>query len=143
MRVEDLESNEKIILASECNDDADTYFFGTRYFGGEPLLVPKNVNDSNPKEEEAYLLGVIFGAVKEKSFLAIFDLERDLEEGPIGKVWFKRYVCFLLNKIFSYCSKLLHIQFLVKLNQIPNGIHGCFVVNGKASDDSDDICYFC
>lgn len=117
LRVEDVESKEKLVLAGERNDDIDTFFFGTRYFAGEPLVVPKNANDNNPKEEEAYLLGVVFDAAKEKSFLAIFDLERDLKEGPIGKVWFK--------------------------SQIPHGLHGCFAVNGEDDDCSGDNCYFC
>jgi len=121
LRVEDNNDDgrpkEGSLFTGERNNNVDAYFFGTRYFAGEPLVVPKNTNDDNPKEEEAYLLGVVFDAVKEKSFLAIFDLERDLKRGPVAKIWFRSH--------------------------IPHGLHGCFAVNGNDDDYSGDSCYFC
>merc|ERR1711920_932181 len=111
------------LLTGERNDYVDAYWFGSRYFAGEPLIVPKASSSSNEKEKttrdtdttrekNAYLLGVVFDAVKEKSFLAIFDLEKKLQEGPIAKVWFK--------------------------SSVPHGLHGCFAVDDKGGNS-----YFC
>ena len=83
----------------EFNDEVDAYWFGTRYFTTEPLIVPKAGGDPN-NERDAYLLGIVRDAAKERNFLAIFDLERDLKEGPVCRLYFK--------------------------SGIPHGLHGCF-----------------
>jgi carotenoid cleavage dioxygenase-like enzyme len=83
----------------EPNEDIDSYWFGTRYFVTEPLIVPKDGGDPE-NEDEAYLLGMVRDAAKKKNFLTIFDLERDLKEGPLAKIWLK--------------------------SGVPHGIHGCF-----------------
>jgi carotenoid cleavage dioxygenase-like enzyme len=83
----------------EPNEDLDSYWFGTRYFVTEPLIVPKDGGDPE-NEDEAYLLGIVRDAANKKNFLTIFDLERDLKEGPVAKVWLK--------------------------SGVPHGIHGCF-----------------
>lgn len=92
----------------EINEDIDAYFFGTRFFAGEPLIVPKHEGDIN-NEEAAYLLGMIFDAVKDRAGVAIFDLERNLNEGPIATMWLK--------------------------SSVPHGLHGCFAAdqNGSSS----------
>jgi carotenoid cleavage dioxygenase-like enzyme len=92
----------------EFNTDVDAYWFGTRFFVTEPLIVPKK--DSNPAdEEEAYLLGMVHDAAQDKDFLAIFDLKRDLREGPVAKLWLK--------------------------SSVPHGLHGCFA----AADGSSSV----
>lgn len=89
----------KKLTPGEPNADVDAYWFGTRYFVTEPIIVPKDGRDPND-EDAAYLLGVVRDGSKQKNFLAIFDLERDLKEGPISKIWLK--------------------------SGVPHGIHGCF-----------------
>lgn len=86
------------------NEDIDSYWFGTRYFVTEPLIVPKKGGNLE-NEDEAYLLGMVRDAAKRKNFLAIFDLERDLKKGPVAKVWLK--------------------------SGMPHGIHGCFAQDGQ------------
>ena len=95
----------------EYNSEIDSYWFGARYFAGEPLIVPKSKNDDGTcpmeyNEREAYLLGMVQDAVKDRSFVAIFDLEKDLKEGPVAKLYLK--------------------------SAVPHGLHGCFT--------SDDGC---
>jgi all-trans-8'-apo-beta-carotenal 15,15'-oxygenase len=84
----------------EYNNEVDAYWFGTRYFASEPLIIPKSDGDPN-KEDQAFLLGVVRDAAMRRDFLAIFDLEQDLREGPVCRLYFK--------------------------TGIPHGIHGCFV----------------
>lgn len=104
-----VESGSTTMLAEgEFNKEVDAYWFGTRYSTVEPLIVPKK--GGNPdNEEEAYLVGMVRDAARKKEFVAIFDLERDLREGPVCKVWFK--------------------------SDVPHGIHGCFAEddNGGSS----------
>ena len=89
------------------NNSIDAYWFGTRYFAGEPLIVPKHGGDFN-NENEAFLLGMVTDSVKNRSFLAIFDLQRPLKEGPVCRLWMK--------------------------SSVPHGLHGCFSdANGKSS----------
>ncbi|EED89834.1 predicted protein, partial [Thalassiosira pseudonana CCMP1335] len=81
------------------NEEVDVYWIGSRRFAGEPLVVPKrgvNLED----EDEAYLLGLMYDAVKHKSSLVIFDLKRDLKKGPVCTIWLK--------------------------TALPHGLHGCF-----------------
>ncbi|KAL7535303.1 hypothetical protein ACHAXR_006402 [Thalassiosira sp. AJA248-18] len=83
----------------EKNDDVDVYWIGSRRFAGEPLVIPKR--GGNPeREEDAYLLGLVYDAVKDKSCLMVFDLEKDLKEGPVCTLWLK--------------------------TALPHGLHGCF-----------------
>jgi len=98
-------STEKL-QPGELNDAVDAYWFGTRYFTTEPIIVPKEGGDPN-NEDEAYLLGMVRDGSNGKNFLAIFDLEQDLREGPVAKVWLK--------------------------SGVPHGIHGCFAKNGAGS----------
>ena len=93
------EGSENPIPLGERNEDIDAYFFGTRFFAGEPLIVPKEGGDIN-NEKCAYLLGVVHDCVKDKSAIAIFDLENDIKEGPVAMMWLK--------------------------SQVPHGLHGCF-----------------
>ena len=83
----------------ERNTDIDCYFFGTRYTAGEPLVVPKH-NGNPDNEKEAFLIGMVRDSVQDRSFVAVFDLERPLKEGPVSKLWLK--------------------------SSIPHGLHGCF-----------------
>jgi len=85
--------------AGEKNDTTDVYWVGSRRFTGEPLVVPKR-NGNPEREEDAYLLGMAFDAVKDKGCIMVFDLERELKEGPVCTVW--------LN------------------TALPHGLHGCF-----------------
>jgi carotenoid cleavage dioxygenase-like enzyme len=96
----------KALKEGEANKDVDSYWFGTRYFTTEPIIVPKDGGDIE-NEDEAYLLGMVRDAANQRNFLAIFDLEKDLKEGPIAKVWLK--------------------------SGIPHGIHGCFAKDSKGS----------
>mmetsp|Transcript_43377 Transcript_43377/g.52571 ORF Transcript_43377/g.52571 Transcript_43377/m.52571 type:complete len:498 (+) Transcript_43377:4910-6403(+) len=104
-RLEVEDGSVETLRPGERNEELDRYFFGTRYSVGEPVVVPKR---SKKGEREAYLLGMIFDAVRNTSFLAIFDLEKNLKEGPVCKVWFK--------------------------SQIPHGLHGCFAINNEGGE---------
>ena len=88
-----------LLRDGEFNDEVDAYWFGTRYFTSEPLIVPKAGGDPH-NERDAYLLGIVRDAATERNFLAIFDLERNLQEGPVCRLYFK--------------------------SGIPQGLHGCF-----------------
>ena len=81
------------------NEDVDVYWVGPRRFAGEPLVIPKRIGDLD-REENAYLLGLVYDAVKDRSSLVVFDLERDLKEGPVCSIWLK--------------------------TALPHGLHGCF-----------------
>jgi len=94
----------KVLQEGEFNEEIDSYWFGTRYFVNEPIIVPKEGGNIE-NEEEAYLLGMVRDAVKKKNFLAIFDLEKELKEGPVAKVWLK--------------------------SGVPHGLHGCFARGSK------------
>jgi carotenoid cleavage dioxygenase-like enzyme len=95
-----VESGSRTVLTEgEANEQVEAFWFGSRYFVGEPLVVPKKGGDPE-NENDAYLLGMVKDAAKEKSFVAVFDLARDLREGPVCKLWMK--------------------------SGIPHGIHGCF-----------------
>ncbi|KAG7337541.1 lignostilbene-alpha,beta-dioxygenase [Nitzschia inconspicua] len=90
----------------EFNSEVDAYWFGSRYFTTEPLIVPKRCGDPD-NEEDAYLLGMVHDAARNRDFLAIFDLGRDLKEGPIAKLWLK--------------------------SSVPIGLHGCFALDENTS----------
>lgn len=96
-QVED--GSSKSLKPGERNEEIDCYFYGTRYFVGEPLVVPKEGGDME-KEEQAYLMGLVFDAVSDKTFISVFDLERPLREGPVCNLWLK--------------------------TNVPHGLHGCF-----------------
>jgi all-trans-8'-apo-beta-carotenal 15,15'-oxygenase len=82
----------------DMNDAVDVYWLGSRRFAGEPLVVPKR--GSSEKETEAYLLGLVYDSVRDQSSLMVFDLERELKQGPVCKIWLK--------------------------TALPHGLHGCF-----------------
>lgn len=105
-RLEVEDGSEAPMEVGEKNKDIDAYFFGTRYFAGEPLVVPKHGGDIN-NEKCAYLLGMVHDCAKDKSALAIFDLENDIKDGPIAMLWLK--------------------------SQIPHGLHGCFASDESGS----------
>jgi carotenoid cleavage dioxygenase-like enzyme len=88
------------------NTSVDAYWFGTRYFAGEPIIVPKK-NGNILDERDAYLLGMIQDSVKQRSGLAIFDLQKELRLGPVSILWLE--------------------------SSIPHGLHGCFVIDGDES----------
>ena len=83
----------------EKNEEVDVYWVGSRRFAGEPLVVPKR-NANLEREEDAYLLGLVYDAVKDRTSILVFDLERELKEGPVCTIWLK--------------------------TAIPHGLHGCF-----------------
>ena len=93
----------KKLQPGEYNTEIDAYWYGTRYFADEPLIAPKHGGDIN-NERDAYLIQLVKDAVEDKSFYAIFDLEKDLKGGPVCKVWLK--------------------------HAVPRGLHGCFAPNG-------------
>mmetsp|Transcript_2996 Transcript_2996/g.4495 ORF Transcript_2996/g.4495 Transcript_2996/m.4495 type:complete len:118 (-) Transcript_2996:29-382(-) len=97
-------STKRLREQGEANTEVDAYWFGTRYFTTEPLIVPKEGGNLE-NEQEAYLLGMVRDAVQERNFLAIFDLERPLKQGPVAKVWLK--------------------------SGVPHGIHGCFAKDSQ------------
>lgn len=101
-----VDGDESHLFQGQRNDNVDAWWFGTRYFAGEPLIVPKFGGDPN-KEEEAYLLGMVQDSVKDRSAIAIFDLERDLREGPVAMMWLK--------------------------SSVPHGLHGCFAPDDNGS----------
>jgi len=96
----------KRLQKGQKNEEVDAYWFGTRYFTSEPIIVPKEGGDPN-NENDAYLLGIVRDASNRKNFLSIFDLQQNLRNGPIAKVWLK--------------------------SGVPNGIHGCFAKDSKGS----------
>ena len=106
LRVED--GGEYILPEGEKNEEIDAWWFGTRYFAGEPLIVPKHGADK-ANEEAAYLLGMVQDSVEDRSGVAVFDLEKDLKEGPVAMMWLK--------------------------SSVPHGLHGCFAedMNGSSS----------
>lgn len=87
------------LAEGEKNEEVDVFWLGSRRFAGEPLVVPKR-NGNLESEKDAYLLGLVFDAVKNRSSLMVFDLERDLKEGPVCIIWLK--------------------------TALPHGLHGCF-----------------
>jgi len=97
--VEQAAKSRSVLQQGQVNDDIEAYWFGTRYFTTEPLIVPKEGGDLN-NEQEAYLVGVVRDAVAKRNFVAIFDLEEDLKNGPVCKIWLK--------------------------SGVPHGLHGCF-----------------
>lgn len=88
------------------NETIDAWWFGTRRFSGEPLIVPKYGGDLE-NEQAAYLIGVMYDAVVDKSAIVIFDLEQELKEGPVATAWLK--------------------------SAIPHGLHGCFAEDGDGA----------
>jgi len=104
LRVED--GGEYMLPEGERNEDVDAWWFGTRYFAGEPLIVQKDGSDPND-ETAAYLIGMVQDSVKDRSAVAVFDLERDLKEGPVSILWLK--------------------------SSVPHGLHGCFAKDTKGS----------
>jgi hypothetical protein len=102
-----VESGNSVSLhPGEVNAEIDAYWFGTRYFVTEPLIVPKQGGDPF-NEEDAYLLGMVHDAARDKDFLAIFDLSREMKQGPIAKLWLK--------------------------SSVPHGLHGCFATDETTS----------
>lgn len=99
VRVKVEKGSPTILPDGEFNFDVDAYWFGARYFATEPIIVPKRGGNVD-NEEEAYLLGMVHDAARRRDFLAIFDLQRDLREGPVAKIWLK--------------------------SSLPHGLHGCF-----------------
>ena len=104
LRVED--SDDYFLPEGEKNEEIDSYFFGTRYFAGEPLIVPKKGGDPND-EDDAYLLGMVQDCVNDRAGVAIFDLQSPLRNGPLSILWLK--------------------------SSIPHGLHGCFQVDKSNS----------
>jgi all-trans-8'-apo-beta-carotenal 15,15'-oxygenase len=90
--------------AGDKNEEVDVYWVGPRRFAGEPLVIPKR-NGNMDREEDAYLVGLVYDAVKDRSSLMVFDLERDLKEGPVCTLWLK--------------------------TALPHGLHGCFAPDGS------------
>ena len=83
----------------EKNEVVDVYWTGSRRFTGEPLVVPKQ-NGNPEREEDAFLLGLVYDAVRDRSSLLVFDLEKELKDGPVATIWLK--------------------------TALPHGLHGCF-----------------
>ena len=104
LRVED--SDDYFLPEGEKNEEIDSYFFGTRYFAGEPLIVPKKGGDPND-EDDAYLLGMVQDCVNDRAGVAVFDLQSPLRNGPVSILWLK--------------------------SSIPHGLHGCFQVDESSS----------
>jgi all-trans-8'-apo-beta-carotenal 15,15'-oxygenase len=100
------DGDDSILPKGEKNEKIDAWWFGTRSFAGEPLIVPKYGSDPS-NEDAAYLLGMVQDSVKDKSAIAIFDLEKDLKCGPVSVMWLK--------------------------SSIPPGLHGCFAQDGNGS----------
>jgi len=111
VRLEVEKVSHKVLPIGEKNKELDVYWCGTRSFVGEPIIVPKKGGDKE-MEREAYLLGMVYDAVRDRSYVAIFDLEKDLSEGPVCRVWMK--------------------------SAIPHGLHGCFVEDNN--DETSWFC---
>jgi carotenoid cleavage dioxygenase-like enzyme len=60
------------VKLGERNEEIDCYFYGTRYFCGEALVMPKE-GAGLEKEDQAYLLGIVCDAITHKTFISIFD----------------------------------------------------------------------
>ncbi|GMI30879.1 hypothetical protein TrRE_jg2205, partial [Triparma retinervis] len=64
--------------------DVESYWWGTRFFCGEPIIAPKAGEVRG--EDDGYLLGMVHDAEKDGAFLAVFDLARELSEGPVCEI---------------------------------------------------------
>jgi len=93
----------------ERNELVDAHWVGPRSFAGEPLVVPR-ANGDPDDENDAFLLGMVQDAERNKSYLAIYDLRRTLAEGPVARVWLK--------------------------SMVPHGLHGCFSADGDICSTS-------
>jgi all-trans-8'-apo-beta-carotenal 15,15'-oxygenase len=60
------------------------YFFGARCFAGEPVVVQKP--GAGERETGAWLLGAVHDAASETAFLAVFDLDERLADGPVARI---------------------------------------------------------
>lgn len=101
------------LARGEKNEEVDVCWLGPRRFAGEPLVIPKR-NGNIDREEDAYLMGLVYDAVKDRSSLMVFDLERELKEGAVCTLWLK--------------------------TALPHGLHGCF---DPSSNGSVETSYFC
>ena len=93
----------------DINDQVDVFWLSPRQFSGEPLVVPKRGGDSE-NEKEAYLLGLVYDSVEDRSSIMVFDLEKDLKEGPVAQLWLK--------------------------TALPHGLHGCFSPDASVQTSS-------
>merc|ERR1712232_1304591 len=66
VRLEVERGSEQILSVGEKNKEIDAYWFGTRSFTGEPLIVPKKGGDMY-NERDAFLLGMVYDAFRNKS----------------------------------------------------------------------------
>ncbi len=125
------------------NDEIDSWFFGTRYFAGEPLIVPKEGADLE-NEKAAYLLGMVQDSVRKKAGVAVFDLEKDLKEGPVATLWLKSHVphgmSLLMVKQFQFMLVFVLHDLILKhsIHRCMIGLHGCF-----AKDETGSSSVFC
>ena len=106
LNVEDGNEEELKLNIGQRNEEIDAFWLGTRVFAGEPLVIPKHDGDLE-RETDAYLLGMIFDATREKSAVAVFDLEKNLADGPVCTLWLK--------------------------SGVPHGLHGCFAKDDNGS----------
>ncbi|MGC1309669.1 MAG: carotenoid oxygenase family protein [Phormidesmis sp.] len=68
-------------------------------FAEEPVFVP---NPKGQKEDDGWLLGLMYDHLKERSSLAIFDAT-NISAGPIGRLWFTHHLAHGLHG--SWCDR--------------------------------------
>ncbi|KAL0046710.1 hypothetical protein WJX82_008018 [Trebouxia sp. C0006] len=78
--------------------EAQTWFPGRRCFCEELVFVPGP--NAATKEDDGYLLGLVYDAAKHKSFLSILDAS-NFSKGPVAKLWLKHHVPHGLHGFFS------------------------------------------
>jgi len=73
----------RAVMKSNLEDGSEELFvFGAKKFTGEPIFAPKtNAN----REDDGYLLVVVYDAEKNSSSLAIMDA-RNIEKGPVAEI---------------------------------------------------------
>lgn len=96
LKIEDDKADEK---------EVESFWWGTRFFCGEPVIAPKAGEVQG--EMDGYLLGIVHDAEQDVAFLAVFDLARKLNEGPVCEI---------------------ECPFA-----IPHGLHGSWTEEGKTS----------
>merc|ERR1712028_74391 len=98
----------------ERNELVDAHWVGPRSFAGEPLVVPR-ANGDPDDEDDAFLLGMVQDAERNKSYLAIYDLRRKLAEGPVARVLVEvdgpAWITWMFLRGWRY---LFHISVLLK-----------------------------
>ncbi|KAK9823367.1 hypothetical protein WJX72_002263 [[Myrmecia] bisecta] len=87
--------------------DVQSWFPGERCFCEELIFVPGPQGAT--KEDDGYLLGMVFDAEKDRSMLVVLDAS-DFNKGPIARIWLQHKVPHGLHGYFSDLYFGPHLQ---------------------------------